>query len=172
MPKEVSQQSSPTAQTQQDIITYKRRKSREGSTMEQLVESGTGTCGPDKESELPIAKRKGVRSCTQHPSSNHISYSHLSDSYRAFTSCISKHTVPSSFHEAAGDPRWRAAMDEEMSALYNNNMWELVDPPSDKNLVGSKWVYTLKYNADGEVVRYKARLVAQGFTQAYGIDYT
>ena len=38
-------------------------------------------------------------------------------------------------------------------------------------MVGSKWVFTVKYKADGEVERYKTRLVAQGFTQTYGIDY-
>ena len=44
-------------------------------------------------------------------------------------------------------------------------------PPQDKKAVGCRWVFTVKYNADGSVNRYKARLVAKGFTQTYGVDY-
>ena len=44
--------------------------------------------------------------------------------------------------------------------------------PRGKKPVGCKWIFTVKYKADGTVERYKARLVAKGFTQTYGIDYT
>ena len=43
--------------------------------------------------------------------------------------------------------------------------------PSGKNVVGYKWIFTIKYNADGTVESYKSRLVAQGFTQQEGVDY-
>jgi len=62
-------------------------------------------------------------------------------------------------------------MDLEMEALEKNNTWKLVTLPLGKKHVGCKWVYTLKYKADGTIARYKARLVAKGFTQTYGIDY-
>ena len=53
-----------------------------------------------------------------------------------------------------------------------NGTWEMVNLPKGKKLVGCKWVFTLKYHADGTIERHKARLVAKGFTQTYGIDYT
>ncbi|KAJ7969877.1 Retrovirus-related Pol polyprotein from transposon TNT 1-94 [Quillaja saponaria] len=82
---------------------------------------------------LPIATRKGVRACTQHPISNYISYDSLSPSYRAF-----------------------------VSSLFL---------PYGKRAVGCKWVFTIKKKANGTIERYKARLVARGFTQTYGVDY-
>ena len=62
-------------------------------------------------------------------------------------------------------------MEEEMRALDVNKTWDLVDPPRHYKPIGCKWIYKVKYNADGSVNRYKARLVAKGYTQTYGIDY-
>jgi len=58
-----------------------------------------------------------------------------------------------------------------MSALVKNNTWEIVKLPSNKRVVGCRWVFIVKHNADGSVERYKTRLVAQEFTQTYEIDY-
>jgi Reverse transcriptase (RNA-dependent DNA polymerase) len=55
--------------------------------------------------------------------------------------------------------------------LKNAGTWELVDPPSGANIVGSKWVFRAKKDAAGNIARYKARLVAQGFSQVPGVDY-
>jgi hypothetical protein len=62
-------------------------------------------------------------------------------------------------------------MDEEMVVLDANATWELVVLPKDKKAIGCKWVYKVKHNADGFVNRYKAKLVAKGYAQTYGIDY-
>ena len=81
---------------------------------------------------------------------------------------------PTSYGEAISSPdqsRWRQAMKTEMKSLKDNNVWDLVELPSGRKKVGSKWVYKLKTGADGKVERYKARLVAQGYTQKYGTDY-
>jgi len=61
--------------------------------------------------------------------------------------------------------------DEKMTTLDVNATWELVALPKDKKIIGCKWVYKIKHNADGYVRRYKTRLVAKGYAQTYGIDY-
>jgi Reverse transcriptase (RNA-dependent DNA polymerase) len=63
------------------------------------------------------------------------------------------------------------AMFEEMRALVKNDTWDMVSRPYGKNVVGCKWVYSVKYNPEGKVDRFKARLVAKGYTQTYGVDY-
>lgn len=54
---------------------------------------------------------------------------------------------------------------ETMRALEKNGTWKMVNLPKDKKLVGCKWVFTIKYKADGPIERYKVRLVAKRFTQ-------
>ncbi|RVW80368.1 Retrovirus-related Pol polyprotein from transposon TNT 1-94 [Vitis vinifera] len=133
-----------------------------------------GTVDSELENDIlnmPIAWRKGVRSCTQHPIGNFISYDKLSPTFRAFTSSITDIQVPQNIQEAFKYPKWKAAVDEEVRALEKNGTWEITDLPRGKKPVGCKWIFTVKYKADGNVDRYKARLVAKGFTQSYGIDY-
>jgi Reverse transcriptase (RNA-dependent DNA polymerase) len=84
---------------------------------------------------------------------------------------------PTSYWEAIKHPylkQWEKAMKEEIEALDRNKTWNLVDEDtaltSGKRIIGCKWVYKLKRNADGSC-RFKARLVIWGFEQEYGIDY-
>ncbi|MCI39713.1 hypothetical protein A2U01_0060945, partial [Trifolium medium] len=69
------------------------------------------------------------------------------------------------------DPNWRKAMVEEMAALHTNNTWDIVSLPPDKTTVGCQWVYTVKVGPDGQIDRFKACLVAKGYTQIFGLDY-
>lgn len=62
-------------------------------------------------------------------------------------------------------------MQEEIDAIEKNKTWQLVNRPTDKQIIGLKWVYRVNYNADGSVQRYKARLVAKGYSQQLKIDY-
>ena len=121
---------------------------------------------------LPIALRKGTRTCTQHPISQFVSYDRLHPTFRSFALTVSSESLPKSYVEALRVPTWKEAMDAEVGALLNRGTWELVPRPRDANIVTCKWVFTIKYNPDGTISRHKARLVARGFTQAYGIDYT
>ena len=67
--------------------------------------------------------------------------------------------------------QWQEAMHEEMNAHLINRTWDIVDLPPGKKAIGSKWVYTLKHLADGSIERFKARIVALGFSQRPGFDY-
>ena len=62
-------------------------------------------------------------------------------------------------------------MEEEMHALAKNETWDLVDAPKGVKPIGCRWVYKIKYNTDGLVNRYKARLEAKGYAQKHDIDY-
>lgn len=60
---------------------------------------------------------------------------------------------------------------EELEALRKIKTWELAYLPKGKKAVSCKWIYTVKQNPEGKIERYKARLVARGYSQTYGIDY-
>ena len=62
-------------------------------------------------------------------------------------------------------------MNTEMKALYENDTFEIVELPSDRKAIGSKWVYKIKYKSSGDIDRFKARLVVQGFGQKEGVDF-
>ena len=63
-------------------------------------------------------------------------------------------------------------MDEEYMALISNKTWEVVDRPSDRNVITSKWVFDTKEDEYGNILPKKAGFVARGFSQIAGIDYT
>ena len=74
--------------------------------------------------------------------------------------------------EELSDDGWILAMQEELNQFQRNDVWDLVPKPLQKNIIGTKWVFRNKLNEQGEVTRNKARLVAQGYSQQEGIDYT
>ena len=81
---------------------------------------------------------------------------------------------PLTLEEVLSNPEkehWAEAMEKEMKSLQENEVWDLVELPRGRRPVGSKWVFKVKTDKDGNVERYKARLVAQGFTQKFGADY-
>jgi hypothetical protein len=69
------------------------------------------------------------------------------------------------------DPDWVNDMHEELSNFARNEVWELVKRPSDHNVIGTKWVFWNKQDENGIIVRNKARLVAQGYSQVEGLDF-
>ncbi|GKG31383.1 retrovirus-related pol polyprotein from transposon TNT 1-94, partial [Tanacetum coccineum] len=78
---------------------------------------------------------------------------------------------PTDYDKAAKNQVWQDAMLKEIEAIEKNSTWELVDAPAHKNIVGLKWLFRTKYNADESIQKHKARLVAKGYSQKQGIDY-
>ena len=78
---------------------------------------------------------------------------------------------PVNCDEALQDPKWVTAMKEELNSIEKNGTWELVSLPYHKRPIAVKWVFKLKRNPNGEIIKHKARLVAKGFQQKEGIDY-
>ncbi|KAI3770566.1 hypothetical protein L6452_01704 [Arctium lappa] len=78
---------------------------------------------------------------------------------------------PKKTDDALRDPNWVSAMQEELTEFTRNKVWNLVPRPSDKTVIGTKWVFRNKLDEHGTVTRNKARLVAQGYRQEKGIDY-
>jgi histone deacetylase 1/2 len=78
---------------------------------------------------------------------------------------------PTNLREALTDENWKFAMQDEYDALIANKTWHLVPPCRHRNVIDCKWVYRIKKHADGTIDRYKARVVAKGFKQRYGLDY-
>jgi len=96
----------------------------------------------------------------------------------------SKEVIAATIQEAEGDPKtvqeaqsrsdwpnWKEVMDCEISSLEHTGTWTTVLCPYEKNVVRCKWVFRLKRKADGSIDKYKACLVARGFTQIYSINY-
>ena len=102
---------------------------------------------------------------TCHPLSQVLDYHKLSTPHTTLVNAISSNFEPTTYAEAAVIPEWQAAMSEELRALKENSTWSLTTLPPGKHTVGCKWVYRIKYRADGTIERYKARLVAKGYTQ-------
>ncbi|GMI67901.1 hypothetical protein HRI_000459300 [Hibiscus trionum] len=116
-----------------------------------------------------VCTKAGTRS--KNSITNFVSYVHLPLSTRAFAASISSTSEPRTYKEAVHDDNWIKAMQQEIAALESNGTWKIVDLPPGQKPIGCKWVYKIKYNADGTIERYKARLVAKGYNQQEGINY-
>ena len=79
---------------------------------------------------------------------------------------------PKNIEEALVDDDWIVAMEEELNQFTRNDVWTLAPKPPHKVIIGTRWVFRNKLDESGNVVRNKARLVAQGYNQQEGIDFT
>lgn len=89
----------------------------------------------------------------------------------AFLSNVFAATEPSSYNQASQNPKWVQAIDIELNALVKNDTWEVTYLPAVHRAISSKWVFKIKYKANGTIDKYKARLVIRVFDQQEGRDY-
>ena len=88
--------------------------------------------------------------------------------------CAAELDEPKTMNEAKKCPdarKWLQAAQVEMDSLLEHDTWSLTKPPPGRKIIGSKWVFKIKHDENGEAERYKCRLVVQRYTQAQGIDY-
>ncbi|XP_073219765.1 uncharacterized protein [Cicer arietinum] len=78
---------------------------------------------------------------------------------------------PTSYSEDIKDSNWRLAIASELQSLLNNQTWELTSLPRNRKANGCKWIFKLKFHANGHVERHKARLVPKGYNHTEGLDY-
>ncbi|CAI7753023.1 unnamed protein product [Closterium sp. NIES-54] len=73
--------------------------------------------------------------------------------------------------ESSDAEEWKKAMESELKSIEENDTWELVELPEGRNAIMSKWLFKIKSDADGNIERYKSRLVAKGYQQKEKVDY-
>lgn len=108
---------------------------------------------------------------TPYPIEHFVNCDKFSMRHRTFLVAVIAGIESRNFTEAMQDVGWREAMQKEIRALEDNETWVMEELPLGKKALGCKWVYKIKYHADGTVERYKARLIIFGNHQVEGIDY-
>ena len=73
--------------------------------------------------------------------------------------------------EALQDENWVESMHEKLNQFVRNDVWKLTPRLENVHVIGTKWIFKNKTNEDGEIIRNKSRLVAQGYTQVEGVDF-
>ncbi|KAI3759044.1 hypothetical protein L6452_06617 [Arctium lappa] len=95
----------------------------------------------------------------------------MQDQQHTVLSCFLSQLEPKKAHDALKESCWIKAKQEELLQFKLQDVWDLVDLPKGQRAIGTKWVFRIKRDERGIVIRNKTRLVAQGYTQEEGIDY-
>ncbi|KAL0641299.1 hypothetical protein Bca4012_102867 [Brassica carinata] len=107
----------------------------------------------------------------EHPSQAVCSFAEYPEEHMVFMCNLDENEIPRSYEEAMKHKVWRDSVGDERDAMIRNDTWYESELPKGKKAVSSRWIFTIKYLANGEIDRRKTRLVARGFTQTYGEDY-
>lgn len=120
---------------------------------------------------LPSPFVSSLPTKTPYPISSVVSYEKFNPLVQTYIFSYTLETEPKKFSQAMKSDKWKASVTVEFDALELNGTWDIESLPPGKNVVGCRWIFTIKYNPNGIVERYKSRLVAQGYTQQEGLDY-
>ncbi|PRQ34018.1 putative RNA-directed DNA polymerase [Rosa chinensis] len=126
---------------------------------------------PPRGRHLPARLQEYETYTPRYPLAQVAHSTNSSSPHRAFLIKISKEGEPRNFEEANQSLVWKEAMHDELKALDDNRTWSIVKLPKRQKIVGARWIYKIKFNSDDSIERHKARLVARGFTQTFGVDY-
>ncbi|WZY72232.1 hypothetical protein YC2023_004472 [Brassica napus] len=192
---ETTQESSEASGTHdQDVEVSEQQDGAEASQLgeEEAVEVSTSVpqeSGEESQVEQPEpALRRSTRirrdasnwvstrvyynaQAVEHPSQAVCSFAQYPEEHCAFMVNLDENYIPRSYEEAMMDKEWKESVGAEAGAMIKNDTWYESELPKGKKAVTSRWIFTIKYKADGKVERKKSRLVARGFTQTYGEDY-
>ena len=117
-------------------------------------------------------KENKLRRSARIKNMSNINYNKEHSSYLCAQSIVCE--IPKSYHEIENRNdkiQWEKAIKEEIDSLLKNNTWEIVPRPNNKNIVDCRWVFVIKNDIHGNLTKYKARVVAKGFSQQYLLDY-
>ena len=98
----------------------------------------------------------------------------LAESFLSVQSPVIDHRVPLTHNEAMTLPSavlWRKVEEAEIKSLHGNNVLLPMRLPAGQKLMHTKWIYAMKYDTEGNIIKRKARLVAQGFRQVFGVNF-
>ncbi|BBN67220.1 transposable element gene [Prunus dulcis] len=140
---------------------------------------GTGTDFEDCNQHFnPVIRRPGAKQVQKDHSPSDV-IGNVNDKMRTRQQvcnevtnfCYVSFIEPKSVTDALADNDWILAMQEELNQFKRNDVWYLVPRPKDTNVIGTKWIFRNKTDEKGQIMRNKARLVAQGYTQIEGLDF-
>ncbi|GKA48417.1 putative ribonuclease H-like domain-containing protein [Tanacetum coccineum] len=120
---------------------------------------------------MPVSPIPTTRIHKDHPVEQIIRDLHSAPQTRRMTKNLEEHEEPKKVIHALKDPSWIKAMQDEQLQFKLQKVWTLVDLPNRKRAIGTKWVYRNMKDERCIMIKNKARLVAQGYTQEEGIDY-
>ena len=153
------------------------KRIRKESEYVRMLRDGSGVTGSKTSEILPRGMRPGTTQAVDE--GNEVEHAVAVNiesevDYAMATVIESVEGLTPSYEEARKRPdwpKWEEAIRKELNSLEKMGTWRLVKRPPNTNVVDSKWVLRIKKNSAGEIDKYKARLVARGFTQIYGVDY-
>lgn len=146
----------------QGSMSCEKRSTSCQNEIEQSLQDTSSEQSSDTVNQRP---RRSINKPTRYRDENFVT------TYSCYFAGPMDEDEPSCYEEAKDSEDWQLAMDEEMKALMKNETWDLVPRTGSVCPITCKWVYKLKRKADGSIDRFKARLVAHGFSQKYGEDF-